>query len=187
MSWQPPPDDPPHITKAAYYAKLREYFQAVEQEDIVLEPQGAYQAVPVFLAAWCAQPNDPDAERIRRAADAYCTWFDQETHTCLTKGEFGWADYFLIPALPYFVLALREMAVTPPLADTAAQITARLRAVLRTRAAGYPLYSVAVQDPIGAYSRVIGAAHFYELALHLNPDLPNAAQLRAFVESAWQS
>jgi hypothetical protein len=183
MVWNPPADDPRKISIASYYGALEPYVAIYEkqfQPDTGRPDQYAYEAVTIFSAAWKATREAAYADLAVTATRAFCKWLDTDTQAQVKAAAGGRPNIgsYWLPMCANFVLAMDTMAGTPQ----KDQIKALLAPSLGHRADAFPIYWEK-----GAMNRTIMAAHWYDLALSLTPDLHQATALRIFADGIWNA
>ncbi|HEY3417064.1 MAG TPA: hypothetical protein VGM23_09295, partial [Armatimonadota bacterium] len=178
--WKPPSGDPAKITKADYLAAVRAmpgYLQYLEQQygtGPIEARQYAYEAIPVFVALWKATGERNYLEMTVHAVKMYCRQMDDEVKQYPEKPPNR--SYYWVWAIAYVVIPVLELQGTPEYAV----LTDMLGKSLGNRAAAWPIY-----DEHGAQNRAIDPAFWYEVVLKFNPNVPHAAEMRAYADRVW--
>jgi hypothetical protein len=182
--WKPPSDSPATITKADYLEALKPYlkhYESVYGTEPAKPLQYSYEAVPVFAAFWKATSEQKYADLALLALKQFCLFVDddvvkQNAEMAKTGATRPRTDNYWTYIYAYLVIPVLEMEGTPQQKE----MIALLGKSLGERANAWPVYWER-----GAYNRPIDAAFWYDTAMKLNPNIPRAAELKAYSDMIW--
>lgn len=183
-AWVPPKDDPAKYTRADYLVTLKpdlDYCLSAYGKEPPTPKNYAYEAIPIF-AAYYKGTGDPKYAKLTLAATKeYCLAVDEEVTATLAEmkkngGQRPSAGLYWTYTYAYVLMGLWALEGTPEYAQMAEMLGKSWGA----RAVAYPIYWER-----GPQNRSVDAAFWYDTALKLNPNIPNAKELKAYADLIW--
>lgn len=178
----PPTGDPAQVRKEDYL-KLAEEFPgpAYYTDRYGQDPDKAdgngYEAMPIFIAKYKQTGDRQWLEYALTCVKKYCRATEEEIAnlTGVPGADGNWSSYWRYD-LAYVMIPLLEVQDTPEFAEA----TRLIGKAFGERANVWPLAPFR-----GAYNMAIDAAFWYDVALKYNPDIPRAAELKAYADDIW--
>ncbi|MHB9134230.1 MAG: hypothetical protein ACYDBB_24435 [Armatimonadota bacterium] len=179
--FKPPTGDPAKITKADYLEMIKQYpgldyYVNQYGKEPVKASNGAYEAVPVFIAMYKATNERKYLEMTALAVKSYCLATDEDVAKHPTAPA-SLGDYW-VSQYAYVYLPLLEIKDTPEFT----QIMAVFGESIGKRANAWPLYPQKNGTNLGP----LCPGFWYDLALKYSPTpIPRAAELKAYADAIW--